>query len=67
MPTKKIKPIEEVTAEAIEEVEEPVAEPTIESEEKVAFRELIAKYAQQNPVKYAEKKERLEAKLNQMK
>ncbi len=61
MPKKK----EEIVVEEEEEVLE--ESPVPESEEKQAFRELIEKYKTQNPKKYAEKKERLEEKLNQMK
>jgi len=47
--------------------ETPIEEVVLESEEKKAYRELIERYAEQNPVKYAQKKEALEAKLNAMK
>ncbi len=71
MPRKKLEPVEET--EAVEEIED--AEETTEaeestepeSEEKQAYRELIENYAKQNPVKYAQKKEALEGKLNEMK
>jgi hypothetical protein len=56
MATKKI--------EKVEEIQEPEMP---ESEEKQAFRLLIEKYKEQNPVKYEQKKETLEKKLNLMK
>jgi hypothetical protein len=60
MPTKKIKPIEEV-----EQYQADVVMP--DSDKKQAFRALIEKYKTQNPAKYALKKERLEKKLKEMK
>lgn len=60
---------ESVEVEEIEEVKEVEEEEvyTPESEEKQAFRGLIEKYKEQNPIKYAEKAERLLAKLKAMK
>lgn len=72
MPRKKIETTVEETPEVeetleVEEVEEVEEEYYPESEAKQVFRELIAKYKEQNPVKYAQKKEALERKLNAMK
>jgi hypothetical protein len=66
MPRKKI--VEEIVEEeVVEEVDEELKESfEVESEEKQAYRELIEKYAKQNPVKYAQKKEVLLEKLNSM-
>lgn len=61
MPKKKIETLEEVEVEEVE-VEEYIPE----SEAKKDFRELIEIYKAQNPVKYAQKKEALEKKLNAM-
>jgi hypothetical protein len=69
MPVKKTKvePTEETTEEITEEtLEVPMEVETLESEAKQAYRELIEKYAEQNPTKYAQKKEALLEKLNQM-
>lgn len=67
MPKKKEEIVEEVVGEVeeIEEEEEILNLP--ESEEKQAFREMIEVYKEQNPEKYAEKAERLELKLKEMK
>ena len=71
MPKKTIKEIEpiqeEETIEETTEVETEVETYVPESEAKQAFRMVIAKYATQNPVKYAQKKEQLEQQLNSMK
>lgn len=40
--------------------------PVQDSPQKTAFREFIKKYAEQNPAKYALKKEELERKLNSL-
>lgn len=47
--------------------EEKVESNIPESEEKKKFREVIEIYKAKNPVKYAQKREKLEAKLNSMK
>jgi hypothetical protein len=73
MTKKKTTPKEEIKntiqeEETIEETTEEEVETYIpESEAKQEFRMLIQKYAAQNPVKYAQKKEKLEQKLNSMK
>jgi hypothetical protein len=69
MTKKKTTPKEEIknTIQEEETTEEEVETYIPESEAKQEFRMLIQKYAAQNPVKYAQKKEKLEQKLNSMK
>lgn len=67
---KKIKEVIETTPEVVEVTEviinEEVSVESAESTEKKAFRLLIEKYKEQNPVKYELKKEAFEAKLKSL-